>query len=348
MPELCSEWPSCECGSGGPDLCATPSATQSDADLCPVCLVPFKAGDTCATDIELGECHAECLEGSPVVDLETGEPSDGPITTYAYEPYEVSGGSKELLRPLLDALESDFVGDNCKNEPSDEPVGGSVNGPMQLKFGHIAALRDFLTSAPSEAEPIAAQRIREILGEASANDAAAGWRPCTGCHETNEGAETGLYPYSNSFGSYIGAGCSECGGLGVRWEHYSKAELDAMQHELAGPTTDADTIADMAQKLFDRPAFMTARSGPGKPKVVIEFTSLSEMQSFHADFVYLSQTTKAQVSGSFGVPSDRLQARVPANCRNRLRDEGKPYPRSGCASCGSGLMGCPYEPGARA
>jgi hypothetical protein len=34
----------------------------------------------------------------------------------------------------------------------------------------------------------------------------------------------------------------------------------------------------------------------------------------------------------------------PANCRNRLRDNGKTYPRSGCQSCNNGgLMGCPYE-----
>lgn len=38
------------------------------------------------------------------------------------------------------------------------------------------------------------------------------------------------------------------------------------------------------------------------------------------------------------------QGNRPANCRNRLRDEGKAYPRSGCASCGDGgLRGCPYE-----
>lgn len=36
----------------------------------------------------------------------------------------------------------------------------------------------------------------------------------------------------------------------------------------------------------------------------------------------------------------------PANCRNRLRDEGKVYPRSGCAVCGNGgLVGCIYERG---
>lgn len=32
------------------------------------------------------------------------------------------------------------------------------------------------------------------------------------------------------------------------------------------------------------------------------------------------------------------------SCRNRLRAEGKPYPRSGCAVCKTGgLTGCPYE-----
>lgn len=34
----------------------------------------------------------------------------------------------------------------------------------------------------------------------------------------------------------------------------------------------------------------------------------------------------------------------PSLCRNRLRDEGKAYPRSGCAVCKTGgMLGCPYE-----
>ena len=53
--------------------------------LCPVCSEPFKDDDRCATDIELGICHAECLEGAPTVDLDTGEPIDGPIPTYRYD-----------------------------------------------------------------------------------------------------------------------------------------------------------------------------------------------------------------------------------------------------------------------
>lgn len=56
----------------------------SNADKCPICTVPFKADDLCATDIGMGACHAACLEGSPVVDLETGEPFNGTVGTYSW------------------------------------------------------------------------------------------------------------------------------------------------------------------------------------------------------------------------------------------------------------------------
>jgi len=57
---------------------------HGDDDYCPICLEILKADDLCSTDIELGICHAACLEGSPTVDLETGEQLDGPIPTYRY------------------------------------------------------------------------------------------------------------------------------------------------------------------------------------------------------------------------------------------------------------------------
>jgi hypothetical protein len=54
--------------------------------VCPICDVPFKLNDECATDITEGTCHAACLEGSPVVNLETGdEMPDGKIDTFLYE-----------------------------------------------------------------------------------------------------------------------------------------------------------------------------------------------------------------------------------------------------------------------
>ncbi|WP_428978277.1 DUF551 domain-containing protein [Oricola thermophila] len=59
---------------------------MQDDHECPICAVPFKTGDLCSTDIDLGICHAECLEGSLVVDLDTGDPVDGPAGIFSYEP----------------------------------------------------------------------------------------------------------------------------------------------------------------------------------------------------------------------------------------------------------------------
>jgi hypothetical protein len=63
----------------------TGATDEDDAESCPICMDAFKGDDLCATDIELGTCHAACLEGSPVVDLDTGEPTDGEPFTYRFD-----------------------------------------------------------------------------------------------------------------------------------------------------------------------------------------------------------------------------------------------------------------------
>lgn len=58
---------------------------MSETDhCCPICAEVLASDDVCASDIELGICHAACLDGAPVVDLETGDPWDGPIDTFRY------------------------------------------------------------------------------------------------------------------------------------------------------------------------------------------------------------------------------------------------------------------------
>lgn len=58
--------------------------TPDEIDRCPICAAAFKADDVCASDITEGTCHAACLEGSPVVDLETGKETGGKVDTYRY------------------------------------------------------------------------------------------------------------------------------------------------------------------------------------------------------------------------------------------------------------------------
>lgn len=67
-------------------------AAKDTGGRCDICGEPIYPNDICSTDIEMGACHAACLEGSPVVDLETGEPVDGPAHTFRYEECEPNGG----------------------------------------------------------------------------------------------------------------------------------------------------------------------------------------------------------------------------------------------------------------
>jgi len=85
-------------------------------------------------------------------------------------------------------------------------------------------------------------RIAQVIAEEALEGAVCGWRSCTGCLESEDGHPVGDYPYSPEFGCQVGAGCSECGGLGVTWEYYSKAGLDAMVKDVT--STPSQRLAD--------------------------------------------------------------------------------------------------------
>ncbi|MDF0501581.1 hypothetical protein POK33_12720 [Burkholderia cenocepacia] len=69
------------------------------------------------------------------------------------------------------------------------------------------------TAAAPPALPIELNSVAETLAEGNGF-----WRSCSGCHETNEGHETGHYPYSKILKCHLGGGCSECGGIGAVWD----------------------------------------------------------------------------------------------------------------------------------
>ncbi|MFN7128243.1 MAG: hypothetical protein ACK4OJ_04185 [Brevundimonas sp.] len=60
---------------------------DDEAAVCDVCNQPINGPDLCATDLDLGTCHAACLEGAAVVDLETGDPmpDDTPVFAYRFD-----------------------------------------------------------------------------------------------------------------------------------------------------------------------------------------------------------------------------------------------------------------------
>lgn len=76
------------------------------------------------------------------------------------------------------------------------------------------------------------------------------WRSCSGCHELNEGRDTG--PYSETFKCTVGGGCRECGGIGAVWDATDYESLaDSMMR-------DDETAADNAALIAAVPGLVEA------------------------------------------------------------------------------------------
>jgi hypothetical protein len=124
-----------------------PHLETDDTDKCPICANAFKPDDVCATDIEMGTCHADCLDGSPVVDLDTGdELPDGKVETYPYS--EVMDPA-----PVSHVLESDPVTlrDYCQQLlDMIENYGVDIEGEDNDLIAHISRNVD-----PAYVEPAA-------------------------------------------------------------------------------------------------------------------------------------------------------------------------------------------------
>ncbi|GAB4071683.1 hypothetical protein GCM10028812_46270 [Ancylobacter sonchi] len=148
-------------------------------------------------------------------------------------------------------------------------VLGDGHPPVMISVG--APSLDNANGAREDDPGFDAARIAQVIEEEGADGAACGWKPCTGCHETNEGASTGHYPRSKAFGCEVGAGCRECGGLGVVWEHWSARDLEEMAKDLdatsAAPQQPAGSARPVAQSVETR--FDAAMAEPGRWRVIM-------------------------------------------------------------------------------
>ncbi len=107
-----------------------------------------------------------------------------------------------------------------------------------------AAIAPAVTQAFPPEEKMLADGVAEAVQEIDALGGCGYWHSCSGCHETNEGHETGWYPYSKIFNCYLGSGCHECGGIGVIWDHHT-----------------AEMLADLGQELDDGVTAGSSQSG---------------------------------------------------------------------------------------
>ncbi|KWU16275.1 hypothetical protein [Achromobacter xylosoxidans] len=107
--------------------------------------------------------------------------------------------------------------------------------------------RAALASAPVAGEAVALE-LRGV--PETINEGDGFWRSCTGCHELNEGRDTG--PYSAVLRSHLGQGCSECGGIGAIWDSTDyQAMADDMARDMGQSVSAApQPSAEPARVLF--------------------------------------------------------------------------------------------------
>lgn len=73
------------------------------------------------------------------------------------------------------------------------------------------------------------ERVKEIVIECKDDGF---WRTCSGCHETEDGYDIGYYPFNEAFRCKLGAGCSECGGIGAIWDTTDYSDLARFINDL--------------------------------------------------------------------------------------------------------------------
>jgi hypothetical protein len=88
--------------------------------------------------------------------------------------------------------------------------------------------------AASQPAPVEADALLKGLANAVQELKEDGfWRSCSGCHELNEGHDTG--PRSAALGCALGSGCGECGGIGAVWDTTDYASMSAPVEAKAVP-----------------------------------------------------------------------------------------------------------------
>lgn len=180
-----------------------------------------------------------------------------------------TAASANIVRDLLDAIEPPHGGDLLA------PVACWVYSAVRVNLDLLHAictefgcqqgddvaqwLRARLAASPVEqpaAAPIELSGVKETLETGDGF-----WRSCSGCHETCDGHPVGEYPYSAILKCDLGAGCSECGGIGAVWDNTDYAAMgDAF--ERAGLLNDtpapspADERAAFEAWWYEREAFV--------------------------------------------------------------------------------------------
>lgn len=134
-------------------------------------------------------------------------------------------------------------------EMTARPVLESAANRVRDVAAAIRALAAQVQPAPAP-EPVSVWPSKRDVKEAI-EGAIGCWRPCSGCHELNEGHPTG--PFHPALRCHVGGGCSECGGIGAIWDTTDYAAMgEALSREIApAPEPTEAQVEHLARALWD-------------------------------------------------------------------------------------------------
>lgn len=151
--------------------------------------------------------------------------------------YEAHKALSKLRAPVADTLPLEAA----LHVLVDKIVPGLDTGDLVHDAGRASAmLSGIMASAPVAGQEVALELrgVPETIKEGGGF-----WRSCTGCHELNEGRDTG--PYSAVLGCHLGQGCGECGGIGAIWDSTDYQTMaDSMARDM-GQSVSAAPLASV-------------------------------------------------------------------------------------------------------
>lgn len=188
---------------------------------------------------------------------------------------------KKCHSAIIKALASIAMADGPDTRKADDPEL-LYRSPVMDDVVRIRVALDECSAALASA-PVAGQAVAlELRGVPETIKEGGGfWRSCTGCHELNEGRDTG--PYSAVLGCHLGQGCRECGGIGAVWDSTDyQAMADDMARDMGQSVSAAPRPSAEARPNND--AVDLARAGmalhaPGAPEhtVCAELVRLADV-----------------------------------------------------------------------
>jgi hypothetical protein len=98
-------------------------------------------------------------------------------------------------------------------------------GRLGLEEFAVGVMALAIEALPADEPDALIVDLRERIDGVVAFNGCGFWRTCSGCYESEDGYPNGHYPNSRVLQCTLGAGCSECGGIGATWDPIDYEEM---------------------------------------------------------------------------------------------------------------------------